>query len=782
MGDFSSGYRDSSTSKSSLNSHSPGGIVGSVRMGEWLKNVLIFVHVTISYFSNYMQKSKPDGSPAFSKFFPLTLHCLGCLLMLLLGFLLPVQATTLAQLSTLQWSEAHNGTPFAPNNWTLTFSDNFNYDPTLADITADTSTTGPWYAPGHASYGVGTFQHLTDPEYPNTFISLTEGGLEMRAQRNTTTSSAWYTAGMATVNTSGLGFVQSYGYYEASVQLPVSTGAVGKYGAWPSFWLLSQNGFDTSRTDNRVEIDAMEWYSTDPDAHHGTVHLIDPSNNRQTMANYHGFGYNLSSAPHTFGVKITPSWVITYMDRLEIARFPTVEEFGYPLYMLVDNAISASTGTHADLGETEWDYIIDNVSAYAMPTTVTVDNTDSNATVTGTWTASTNSTGYYGSNYLDDGAAGKGTKSVTFTPQLPCDGAYQVYTRWISGSNRSTSVPYTITSSTGTQTVTKSQTENGSQWVLLGTYYFNEGSGGSVTISNTGTANGTYVIADAVQFVLLDPFNRVIDNTDPADVALTGTWTASTSPTGFYGANCITDGATGKGTKSIRYAADVPKAGSYEVFTCWTSSPNRATNVPIAVTDDSGTTNLTVNQQTNGGAWYSLGVYDFTPGSSDNVTISNTGTASGSYVIADAVQFVKQFENADVYGDNADTTGVTITGAWSVSTNSSGYYGTNYLTDNATGKGTKSVQFNPTLPYAGTYEVFARWTSGASRANNVPITITSASGATTVPVSEQLNNNEWVSLGLYNFNAGSSGSVLISNTGTANGYYVIVDAVKFERR
>ena len=126
--------------------------------------------------------------------------------------------------------------------------------------------------------------------------------------------------------------------------------------------------------------------------------------------------------------------------------------------------------------------------------------------------------------------------------------------------------------------------------------------------------------------------------------------------------------------------------------------------------------------------------------------------------------------------DNASSS-VTIVGAWAATTSTSGYYGSNYLNDENSGKGTKSVQFAPNLPYSGLYQVFARWPAGSNRATNVPIDIASASGTTTVTVNQQLNNNVWVSLGTYSFAAGTAGFVKIRNTGT-NGY-VIADAVEF---
>ena len=131
----------------------------------------------------------------------------------------------------------------------------------------------------------------------------------------------------------------------------------------------------------------------------------------------------------------------------------------------------------------------------------------------------------------------------------------------------------------------------------------------------------------------------------------------------------------------------------------------------------------------------------------------------------------------EVIMDNADSTGVIITGAWTASTFDPGYYGAGYIHDGNAGKGTKSVRFTPTLPVAGNYEVFARWTSNTGRATNVPIDIISTSGTTTMSVNQQLNGSQWVSQGIYSFNAGTAGSVLI-RTGSTNGF-VIADAVRF---
>jgi hypothetical protein len=129
--------------------------------------------------------------------------------------------------------------------------------------------------------------------------------------------------------------------------------------------------------------------------------------------------------------------------------------------------------------------------------------------------------------------------------------------------------------------------------------------------------------------------------------------------------------------------------------------------------------------------------------------------------------------------DNADSTGVTITGAWTSSASSPGYNGTDYLHDDNTGtSGGKSVRFSPSFSNAGSNRVYLRWTTSFNRASNVPVDVNYAGHTQTFTVNQQVNGGVWVLLGTFNFDAGTNGSVAVRNDG-ANGY-VIADAVKFE--
>lgn len=152
-----------------------------------------------------------------------------------------------------------------------------------------------------------------------------------------------------------------------------------------------------------------------------------------------------------------------------------------------------------------YDLTFDNIqlisaSAPTPSTEVIVDNSaGGGVTLSGAWTASSVTPGYYGSNYLHDGNAGKGSKSIRFTPNLPAGGVYQVFARWTSDTNRATNVPFDVTHSGGTVTVSRNQQTGGGAWNLLGTYNFTAGGSGSVLVRNAGTSG--YVIADAVRFV-----------------------------------------------------------------------------------------------------------------------------------------------------------------------------------------------------------------------------------------------------------------------------------------
>ncbi|OAM91661.1 hypothetical protein AW736_02350 [Termitidicoccus mucosus] len=123
--------------------------------------------------------------------------------------------------------------------------------------------------------------------------------------------------------------------------------------------------------------------------------------------------------------------------------------------------------------------------------------------------------------------------------------------------------------------------------------------------------------------------------------------------------------------------------------------------------------------------------------------------------------------------DNADSTGVTITGSWTSSTNVPGYYGSDSIWS---GDASGSVKFTPNLS-SGNYSVWIRWSAAANRGSTVPIDVTHDGGTTRVLVDQRVDNGVWKLLGVYNFAGGAAENVLISTVGAQG--LVAADAVMF---
>jgi len=132
----------------------------------------------------------------------------------------------------------------------------------------------------------------------------------------------------------------------------------------------------------------------------------------------------------------------------------------------------------------------------------------------------------------------------------------------------------------------------------------------------------------------------ILDNPTAKSVGgsdLGGNWTRSTSASGYYGDDYQVQAAT-SATAWARWTPRFPTSGYYDVFLRWTAASNRATSAKVHINTATGQYVKYVNQQTDGGAWYYLGRYQFNAGyntGSGSVTIWATG--ANGYVVADAV-------------------------------------------------------------------------------------------------------------------------------------------------
>jgi hypothetical protein len=121
--------------------------------------------------------------------------------------------------------------------------------------------------------------------------------------------------------------------------------------------------------------------------------------------------------------------------------------------------------------------------------------------LSGNWTRSTSTPGYYGDSYQVR-AATTATSWARWTPRFPASGYYNVYLRWTSHPNRASAANLHVNTPSGQYNRWVNQRVNGGTWYLLGRYYFAAGySTGSGSISIFATGADGYVVADAVKFV-----------------------------------------------------------------------------------------------------------------------------------------------------------------------------------------------------------------------------------------------------------------------------------------
>jgi hypothetical protein len=120
-------------------------------------------------------------------------------------------------------------------------------------------------------------------------------------------------------------------------------------------------------------------------------------------------------------------------------------------------------------------------------------------------------------------------------------------------------------------------------------------------------------------------------------------------------------------------------------------------------------------------------------------------------------------------------------GDWLLKTDAEDAHNGSYqITENMTSND-KAFTFNATIPTAGTYEVSARWGAEAYHSALVPMVVMeNGIELATKYVNQQTNGGEWISLGTYEFSAGSEVSVELQTLSSPDAEGTIVaDAVRF---
>ncbi len=276
---------------------------------------------------------------------------------------------------------------------------------------------------------------------------------------------------------------------------------------------------------------------------------------------------------------------------------------------------------------------------------------------------------------------------------------------------------------------------------------------------------------------------------DDVEAESRGNWVSATSATGFIGPHYLHDGNKNKGQSTLRFVPELPSDGLYAVRLFFTPHANRASNVPVSVQASDGVFDYQVDQRTlpEGERSYLVGTHRFEAGKGGAVTLSNTGT--DGFVTIDAVQFIPVAapsrraaavpppdDAKRVIVDDVDSE---FRGTWVPATSAPKFIGPRYLHDGNKDKGQSTLRFVPEMSADGLYAVRLHFTPHPNRASNVPVTVRAADGVFHYELDQRTLPEAETSryVGTHRFEAGKSGSVTLSNTGTSG--YVTIDAVEF---
>lgn len=190
-------------------------------------------------------------------------------------------------------------------------------------------------------------------------------------------------------------------------------------------------------------------------------------------------------------------------------------------------------------------------------------------------------------------------------------------------------------------------------------------------------------------------------------------------------------------------------------------SPNQASYAPNAVVT------LTAS---------SLSVYRFTGWTGDASGTNNplTVVMTGNKTIG--AEFTSPV--ADVIVDNPTAS---FSGNWALNTSGEGIYGSNFRSTSSGGNSASATaRFTPLLTASGRYDIHV-WQPALSKASaNVPVTVSSAEGTSTLVLDQTTGGGNWKLLASgVPFVAGNSGFVQIGNNIGQGGKTIAADAVRW---
>lgn len=148
--------------------------------------------------------------------------------------------------------------------------------------------------------------------------------------------------------------------------------------------------------------------------------------------------------------------------------------------------------------------------------------------------------------------------------------------------------------------------------------------------------------------------------------------------------------------------------------------------------------------------------------------------------LRDLQEYPGGLRSGQLPGIVVDNSAAQLQGRWKKSDYVGTFVDKDYHHDAKSDKGKMSARYVPNLPHAGQDEVLVGYVPRFDRATNVPVTIQSVDKTNQVALNQTLPpmyKNSFVSVGTYEFQTGTNGSVIISNENTKG--FVTVDSVIF---
>ncbi len=238
-------------------------------------------------------------------------------------------------------------------------------------------------------------------------------------------------------------------------------------------------------------------------------------------------------------------------------------------------------------------------------------------------------------------------------------------------------------------------------------------------------------------------------------------FTGNNEKTGQYGETAYFS-RDDSATDYARWTADIPTAGLWGVEMWWPTENNTswASGASVTVADAGGTTDVSVDQHSEGGQWKAVGIFDFNA-ASHSVTL-NTPAGDGGYALADGLRFNDQLTEL-AYGYTA--------GGFAMSTSD----GTKTNIVGATATFAPGSIVKTSQIAAATLEITASWWAASNRSDDTLVSIYDGEGGTL------LDEFEWdqttgspKTFGEYTF-ATTQPYITFSDQGDDDDYFVAPD-------